>query len=344
MGDRPLLSIIATSYNIESLGDVIELLDSIRAQSYDNIETIFVVERTTELYDRVKAYINENSVPNIKVVFNDGEPGLSAARNLGIKEASGDIIAFVNENVILDPEWAGQIVQTFRDESIIGVTGPCMPLWENPAMGWLPDEFTWILSCTSWFQSSQITEVRNLWGMNMSFRREAFIASGLFSTVIGAKEAGKGSGWKKITAEESELSLRIKKCTGKRMVYNPDVRLRQKVEKFKVSTPWIARKSWLIGCERGMLKRLYPTDDKGAGLLGTEHQLLRSIFNSFFPATFKLLFSKPAIAARRLLLVAVSLPLVALGYWSYLINPSHMREKQLQAEVMKGIRQEKWLT
>ena len=42
------ISIITTSYTMDRLKDTIELLDSIQAQTYQNIETVFVAERSPE--------------------------------------------------------------------------------------------------------------------------------------------------------------------------------------------------------------------------------------------------------------------------------------------------------
>ena len=84
MTDSPLLSIIITAYTTERLADIYELLKSIKSQTYANTETIFVVERSKQLLERISSYATENNIPNLKVLFNDGEPGLSAARNVGI--------------------------------------------------------------------------------------------------------------------------------------------------------------------------------------------------------------------------------------------------------------------
>ena len=116
MAEQPLLSIVITSYTTERLNDIYELMDSIKTQTYANIETIFVAERSPELYDRVKAYLREKAVANTKMAFNEGEPGLSAARNLGIREAKGDIIAFVDDDVVLFPDWAEEMMNTKLQE------------------------------------------------------------------------------------------------------------------------------------------------------------------------------------------------------------------------------------
>ena len=82
---------------MDRLEDILELLDSVKAQAYPNLETIFVAECSKELFDRVKVYGEKQDIPNLKVVFNDGEQGASAARNLGIKHARGNIVAFIDD-------------------------------------------------------------------------------------------------------------------------------------------------------------------------------------------------------------------------------------------------------
>jgi len=77
----------------------------------------------------------------LKVILNDGKYGLSTARNVGIKHANGDIIVFVDDDVLLCPDWAEKMVEAYKDNAIIGVTGPAFPLWEDASMAWFPKEF-----------------------------------------------------------------------------------------------------------------------------------------------------------------------------------------------------------
>ena len=77
----PLLSIIVTSYTTQRTRDILDLLDSITKQTYPNIETVFVIERSDELVKKITTYANNISLTNLKVIFNTGEQGASAARN-----------------------------------------------------------------------------------------------------------------------------------------------------------------------------------------------------------------------------------------------------------------------
>ncbi len=308
---QSLLSIIITSYTTERLGDIYELLESIKAQTYSNLETIFIAERSVELLDKVRAYASENDVPNLKVIFNHGEPGLSAARNLGIKEAKGDIIAFIDDDALPFPDWAEEMVKTYEDKSVIGTTGSAFPLWQDESTAsWFPEEFYWIIGCTAWCNWNKPREVRNVWGMNMSFKREAFDLAGTFSTAIGGIQG------RRLHGEEDELSLRVKRQTRRCIVYNPTIRVKHRVYKRRLTSRFVARTSYWIGYTRHVLERLYPEGDEDKSLLSVEHQLLKRIFTRLFPNIVKTFFTSPIIAWRRLRVTITALTFVALGYFS----------------------------
>jgi len=328
MAEQPLLSIVVTSYTTERLRDVYELLESIKPQTYSNLEIIFVGENSRELCEKVRVYAQERAILDVKVLFNGGEPGLSAARNLGIKEARGEIIAFVDDDVVLFPEWAEEMVKAHDDDSIIGVTGPAVPLWEDESMSWFPEEFYWIISCTAWCDWDEVREVRNAWGMNMSFRREAFEQCGLFDNEFGFHKGP--------MAEDNEFSLRVRTKTGKRIIYRPSVRLWHRVHKYRISQRFIRERAYWIGRSRRMLKRFYPQAEKGKDLLSQEHQLLKRILTRLFPNLLKTLFTNPIIAWRKLQVTIIALTFITLGYYSHLFPTPFNRQKAATTSILRG--------
>ena len=325
MASQPLLSIIITSYTTERINDIYELLDSIKAQAYPNIETIFVAERTQELIDRIGDYANRQRIPNLKLLFNDGEPGLSAARNVGVGEARGDIIAFIDDDVVLLPDWAEEIVKAYTDDSVIGVTGPASPLWEDESMSWFPEEFYWIISCTAWCDWKETTEVRNAWGMNMSFRREAFEKAGNFIPRFGLCNSSRAK-WADPPSEDVDLSLRAKSKTGKRIIYSPDAAVRHRVYAHRIKQRFVMQRAYSVGYQRRMIKRLYPDIKDGDRLLNQEHRLLKRILGRLFPDILKNLFVNPVIAWRKSWVTFTALTFVALGYYSHLL-PNFKRKQ-----------------
>jgi glycosyltransferase involved in cell wall biosynthesis len=271
-----------------------------------------------ELCENVKVYILEKAILNAKVVFNDGEQGASAARNLGIKKAKGDIIAFVDDDTLLFPDWAEEMVKTYQDESIIGVAGSCEPLWEDEYMDWFPQELYWILGCTAWSGWTEKDEVRSGAGANMSFRREGLEACN-FLTALGPQRHEDKS-WAQGLAEDAELSVRIRRKTGRPIIYNPKVKSKHKVYKYRLSLKYIAQRSYQVGCSRRMLRKLYSQENKGTSLLSPEYELLMHIFVRLFPNILKGLLNNPVIAWRKLWVTVVVLFFVTLGYFSYSVS------------------------
>lgn len=303
----PRLSVVVTSYSTERLKDIYDVLDSLKVQTLCDMETVFVAEKSQDLYQQVKAYAESKAMP-MRAIFHEGPLGMSGARNLGIREATGSIIAFIDDDALAFPEWASCIVKTFADESIIAVTGAAMPLWVDGEIAWLPKELYWIIACTDWVQLDGLRDIRNVWGTNMAFRREAFELAGAFSTDIG------GMHGKRLHGEEVELSLRIRSKTGKRVVYNPEVKVMHKVYSRRLSLRWISKTSYWIGYTRRVLQELSQRYALKEDFLNMERGLLARITLSLLPRTLAALVVRPGSALRVLWVTVVALSFVGMGY------------------------------
>jgi len=313
--EQPLLSVVITSYTLDRLKDITALLDSVKAQTYNCLETILVIERSAELLERVRQYGEERAVPNMKVIFNYGEPGASASRNLGIKEAKGDIIAFVDDDVLLSPEWAEEMGKAYlEDDSIIGVAGSAEPLWEDESMSWFPEELYWIIGCTAWSGWKGGQEVRSGAGLNMSFKREGIEMAGGFLSTLGPRR-NQDRSWAQGLAEDAELSLRIQRKTGKPIIYNPKVRLKHRVYRYRLNIKYVAERSYQVGSSRRMLKRFYGQGNQS--LLDPERDLLKRILTKLSPNILKSFFTHPMIAWRKLSVTVIAVFFVAFGYFCY---------------------------
>jgi glucosyl-dolichyl phosphate glucuronosyltransferase len=319
VSEKPLLSVIITSYTVERQKDIFALLDNLKSQTYPNIEVIMVVENSIELLESIKQRVSGQTTPPIRIIYNSGEQGLSAARNLGFSESNGNIVAFIDDDAFPCPEWAEQITKTFEDDSVIGVTGPSIPLWENENLAWVPEEFYWIIGASGYKEWTENREVRNVSGTNMSFKREAFTLAGLFSTGLGAIEGGGGLGKQKFSGEETEFCIRLKTKSNKRIIYDPEVQVCHRVYKYRITPRFIARRAYSEGYTKAMFKKRYPNQN-GKNTLNVEFNLLNRICTRLLPSTFRGLFIHPGVSFRRLGMTVNALFFTASGYFFYQIK------------------------
>lgn len=95
-----LISVIVPVYNVE--GYLRRCVDSILAQTYENLEIILVDDGATDLSG---AICDEYAARDARIrVIHKPNGGLSSARNAGIDIASGDYLAFVDSDDWIDPE------------------------------------------------------------------------------------------------------------------------------------------------------------------------------------------------------------------------------------------------
>lgn len=94
----PLVSVIVPVYNVENYLDA--CLNSIRQQTYKNLEIIVVEDSSTDNSRHLLDHHLDDR--RIKLVQHSENKGLSAARNTGIESATGEYIVFVDSDDIID--------------------------------------------------------------------------------------------------------------------------------------------------------------------------------------------------------------------------------------------------
>ena len=80
---------------------------SVLDQTHPPHEVIVVVDQDRALLSRARAAFRD-----LRVVPNEGEPGLSGARNTGVRAATGDVVAFLDDDASADRDWLEVIALT----------------------------------------------------------------------------------------------------------------------------------------------------------------------------------------------------------------------------------------
>lgn len=218
----PFVSIvIATRDRVSSLQACIQ---SILALDYPNYELIIIdnAPKSSETADFMHANFSKSS--KVRYLRED-VPGLAIAHNCALKSMDSTIVAFTDDDVIVNANWLKEIVANFQRDPQIGcVTGMILPYEiETPPQLWIeqfggfgkgyqrivfdmkenhPDDFLFPYSAGR-FGS----------GANMAFRTSILKAIGGFDPALGAGTLAKGG---------DDLAIFFDVVTkGYRLVYEP---------------------------------------------------------------------------------------------------------------------------
>ena len=170
-----LMSIILCTHRSDRYEDFEEALNSLYAQSYNNLEIIVVVDGNRELYDRIveSGIVDADKVKGkVKVILNEKNLGLSESRNKGIKEAKGDVIAFFDDDAVADKNWIKELVRMYEEKEAVAAGGKILPEWVTKKPKFLPEEYYWLIGATHKGFPEGVTEVRNTFGSNLSFKAD----------------------------------------------------------------------------------------------------------------------------------------------------------------------------
>lgn len=196
--DAPTISVVICAFTRDRLEVLGEAIESLRAQTLPPHEVVLVIDHNPELLAEAGELW-----PDLKIVANREKQGLSGARNTGVAAASGEVVAFLDDDAIPAPDWLERLAEAYADPNVLGAGGTVRPRWVEGKPGWFPPEFDWVVGCTHSGMPQQLEPVRNLVGANMSFRRGALQEVGGFSHDLGRV------GTLPVGCEETDLSIRV---------------------------------------------------------------------------------------------------------------------------------------
>jgi GT2 family glycosyltransferase len=167
----PRVSVVVCAYDAASTID--DCLTSLGGLTYPDFEVIVVDDGSRDATGdlaRRHAGVRVIDVPN---------GGLSAARNVGLAAATGEIVAYTDADVRVDPDWLSYLVQPLLGSDLVGVGGPNV----------VPADDPWVAQCVARAPGGPIHVMlddriaEHVPGCNMAFRREALLAVDGFNPV-----------------------------------------------------------------------------------------------------------------------------------------------------------------
>jgi glycosyltransferase involved in cell wall biosynthesis len=270
------VSVVICAYTEERWDDLVVAVGSAWAQTVEPHEVIVVVDHNPALLERAR-----HELPGATAIENEAARGLSGARNSGVQVATGDIVAFLDDDALAAPDWLKWLTWPYGMPEVIGVGGLVEPLWPSERPRLLPPEFDWVVGCSYRGLPTQFSEVRNMIGANMSFRRDVFGVAGGFREGIGRV------GRRPIGCEETDLCIRARRMMpGSEIVFEPRARVEHRVTPERARWRYFRSRCYSEGLSKAIVSRHAGREDALASERGYATRTLpRAIGRDLVAAT-----------------------------------------------------------
>jgi glycosyltransferase involved in cell wall biosynthesis len=293
------VSVVVCTYTMELYDHLGDAADAVLEQTHDDTELVLISDGDDDVYEAMRADYGDRD--EVRIGKNDSNQGLSRSRNHGVDLATGDVVAFLDDDAVPEPDWVEQLVAGYERHDAIAVGGKMTPLWVDGRPEFLPEEFYWLIGVTHRGYPDAECRVRNTNGSNMSFKQEVLEALGGFDENLGRK------GDRQVQGEETELAARMQAEYGEGMWYVPEAEVGHKVFDYRTDREWLLKRAFWQGYSKRVMDDL--VDDTG----GEEGDYLRNLVFRFGPKRLAGLCRRPSTARSDQLAMLVALT-AAVGF------------------------------
>lgn len=174
MAEEPLVSLIICTYNRNTL--LVDTITCALQQDYKNLE-ILVIDQTEQHDKETLEYLSEIA-SRIHYIFLE-TPSLTKARNVGLQNAKGNIIIFIDDDTLFDQNFVREHV-AMHDKGYDVVQGRIIeegdPLKPNARPQWL----TWYVKFTGTNNCETEGITNTITGCNFSIKKQVVEKIGFF--------------------------------------------------------------------------------------------------------------------------------------------------------------------
>jgi len=217
---------------------LVALLDQSLAE--DEYEIIAVDDGSTDgTRELVKSFVQPAHGGGQSVILlSQPHSGPAAARNLGAREASGDILLFTDADCAPTRNWVEQMIKAFADPAVVGVKGTYLTRQKELVARFVQIEYEDRYDRMVGQERIDFVDT-----YSAGYRRDIFLANGGFDTTFPTA-----------SVEDQELSFRLAR-KGYKMVFAPQARV---YHRHDVSLGEYARRKFNIGYWKALLTQWHP--------------------------------------------------------------------------------------
>jgi GT2 family glycosyltransferase len=198
----PSVTVIIPAFSMERWDKLVKSVDGARAQSHQAEEIVVTIDHNPELLERSALHWVDARSPTVRVVDGSGDHsddleralhgavhgrhrrfGAGAARNTAARTATGQILAFIDDDAWPEHDWLEKLVAPYVHNGVVATGGQPTPEYETARPWWFPPEFDWVFGCAYKGLPTEVAPLRHLIGANMSVRRTAFWEIGGFHSI-----------------------------------------------------------------------------------------------------------------------------------------------------------------
>jgi GT2 family glycosyltransferase len=223
---RIKLSVVIVTYN--RCKDLEECLNSLLSLNEPPSEIIVVDSNSTDgTHELVRNY-------HVKFI-NINERSMVKARNTGLQHGKGEVVAYIDDDVVVSKDWSKYILEPYEYENVGGVGGRVLPLGYHGKASDVPEKYRaigkvfdngFVLNNYD-IPTQHPIEVDTLIGCNMSFRRKLLLKVG------GFDENFRGSCFR----DDTDISTRVKRIEYS-LIYHPKAIVWHKYKGKTVDRKW----------------------------------------------------------------------------------------------------------
>ena len=234
----PKLSVVLTTYDRNRLLSK-ALASLLKQKAPKSAFEVIVVDNSRKALakDLVEDFSKKNR--SLQVVYrNEKKAGLSYAKNLGIKTAKADWVAFIDDDAKAQEDWVFELIKIVSKEVLV-VGGQILPSYQGKKPDWFKDSY----EVRSFGMKERFLDDNEFFsGSNMAINKSVFKKTGEFDANLGMKEEKKSYG------EETALQIEVvKKFGSKSRFYNPRAVVKHLVPIRKMSLWYFAATYWNTG-------------------------------------------------------------------------------------------------
>jgi glucosyl-dolichyl phosphate glucuronosyltransferase len=231
------ITVILCTYNrCQSLS---KALESVAASEMPGSAVWEVLVVDNNSHDQTRAVVEDFSrrqPGRFRYLF-ESKPGKSHALNAGIREAHGDILAFIDDDVTVERNWLGSLTAPLDGNAWAGTGGRILPEKDFSPPAWLPldgpNNMGGILALFD-LGAEPVELDQAPFGTNMAFRKKMFEKHGGFRLDLGPRPGSE------LRDEDTEFGRRLL-AARERLRYEPSATVYHRVPKERLTKTYFLK-------------------------------------------------------------------------------------------------------